>query len=1206
MYSSYPGIAFNILLAVMLSLLIACGKSPSSSNSPPISDLVFSMNNIEHVVVLDAITSISSSDGTSIYKTNFVGSQSGGNLKPLLESDYQISVHFAEMSPDRQSVYIALSPKDDGLRYLLQQNCSLYKISLQDSSATCVLRGNYNSNWDREDAAWAVIKNQSSPLQFDASGNVYILAQKFLKNCSSNCTVGEGANDYQRTLNNRGEGFYLQNQVQVYRIDKQGEKEVFTLAGTSPQAMLVMSEQHLALTTESSGVYSLHLLNQGREIQSLPIVQVDSLLADDNAHLIVNDSYLLTVNADDTVSVATLDNNLRANSKLYLSKDNQVFDVNEALVYQALPFKRRAVAELNSTESPLLFTENYIFENARDDVLIHDTQKYKSFSLLARLGLTGAKVIAGKVYYNDGKLFFVAENSAGTTRELYQLAVAALSKETLSEIDYTSVTLSGVSAEVLDVLRAGNYSSSEFYVNQWHVFPENKHSASLEFSTNIENDMSDIVSLFDENEQLVEHDEVRFGNYVHLLTDIDGKSNNQFVNDQVANQLGLAAGESYRLSVNDGVKSHAGQALVLDSEGITYPESHSITMAPESGVYHSDLSAFYQQYSSIDSTVASSGLLAKPACTTAVCDGFYFNTGVKRAGNVRYEFSSNGQFVQLALWDTYRYAQSYSSEYAPVYSFEADNAVAKLKSITGTLELNFADSGETDLADSRYWRRYRIDFYGSIIEVSYSLDGQNFTLLDSLRIDDADNFVANSTDYFWLMNFEGALDNLAVNLLDASGNVIDAVSAELLNETFDDQIAFVDDTNSENGIGFEENIIASLPLPLVGSGRPDLNYGQQGMGTVPNLTDSYGRLTPEKLAVDDAGNTYLTGQVSNDLGAYLAVWKIDVNGELVTSFGEAGVYVYDVARSQGFDIALNSSGQLYVSGVVIDNTDYDLALWRINADGTLDTTFNAGGLVSYVTADKEIAYSITLDASEDVYLGGYTVDGFTIWKYTSDGILDASFSSDGIFTISSGGNDGVVNAIRLDAGGNVVASGYQKNAEGKFEAIVHKLTPAGVIDKTANLNLMLNMTAEATVSSMAIDSAGNILVFGYYNENNDTNLMLARLKNDFTLDSAFADAGVWLYDSGGFDFSYAIKLDKEGRIYLLSSTRDAFLELIRFSASGELDQSFGRDGSVYKSAYASDIRFVEIAGAEKMLIVGSGIIADGHKDESAMWRMELD
>ncbi len=111
---------------------------------------------------------------------------------------------------------------------------------------------------------------------------------------------------------------------------------------------------------------------------------------------------------------------------------------------------------------------------------------------------------------------------------------------------------------------------------------------------------------------------------------------------------------------------------------------------------------------------------------------------------------------------------------------------------------------------------------------------------------------------------------------------------------------------------------------------------------------------------------------------------------------------YDIGNS----IQIQSDGKYVVAGGSW-GTSYDLAIWRYNSDGSLDTSF---GGVGYVTHNGtaggngiDIGNSIQIQSDGKYVIGGYSTNSysgssFAIWRYNPDGSLDTTFNNTGFIT----------------------------------------------------------------------------------------------------------------------------------------------------------------------------------------------------------------
>src|SRR5437899_1708420 len=146
--------------------------------------------------------------------------------------------------------------------------------------------------------------------------------------------------------------------------------------------------------------------------------------------------------------------------------------------------------------------------------------------------------------------------------------------------------------------------------------------------------------------------------------------------------------------------------------------------------------------------------------------------------------------------------------------------------------------------------------------------------------------------------------------------------------------------------------------------------------------------------------TTLGGQSRNYIG------RLNADGTLDTSFNPgAGVVPYpDV-----YSLAAQADGKILVGGVYATLGGQSRNnIGRLNADGTLDTSFNPGA--------NNSVYSLAAQADGKILLGGLftTLGGQSrnnIGRLNADGTLDTSFNP---------GTDHYVNSLAVQADGKIL------------------------------------------------------------------------------------------------------------------------------------------------------------------------------------------
>jgi len=192
---------------------------------------------------------------------------------------------------------------------------------------------------------------------------------------------------------------------------------------------------------------------------------------------------------------------------------------------------------------------------------------------------------------------------------------------------------------------------------------------------------------------------------------------------------------------------------------------------------------------------------------------------------------------------------------------------------------------------------------------------------------------------------------------------------------------------------------------LLPNGELDNSFDGDGMAFFPPLYRPGGA---NALAVQADGLIVVAGSFDG----HAAVWRLQDNGAIDTTFGTNGAQTLAVA-SEYRSIEIMSDGRIVVAGT----TDYtppgsptsnrNFLLTRLTPSGAIDTTFNGGvqsfnvGLLPASTnqdepTDDEIN-SLALRPDGTVLVAARTIQatGAILAQFTSDGLLDAAFGDGG-------------------------------------------------------------------------------------------------------------------------------------------------------------------------------------------------------------------
>ena len=231
-----------------------------------------------------------------------------------------------------------------------------------------------------------------------------------------------------------------------------------------------------------------------------------------------------------------------------------------------------------------------------------------------------------------------------------------------------------------------------------------------------------------------------------------------------------------------------------------------------------------------------------------------------------------------------------------------------------------------------------------------------------------------------------------------------------------------------------------------------------------------------------------------------------------------------------------------------DITTTKTGLIRLNADGSLDTTFNATG----ISTNGAIA-SIVTQPDGQILIGGDFNSYNQSWAYrliriNSDGSRDLALHSTGV------GPDGSVSAMTVQKDGKIIIEGSFTNYAGVPRKGLARINPDGSLDLAYDPGEM-PLSSNDVLALQPDDK----LLFLYRPTSAIVN-QLIRLNLDGSPDTTFNPSGI-----GANDLIKAVAVQPDGKIvlggYFPKFAGSSHQNLIRLNLDGSLDQAFEPSGS---------------------------------------------
>ena len=231
-----------------------------------------------------------------------------------------------------------------------------------------------------------------------------------------------------------------------------------------------------------------------------------------------------------------------------------------------------------------------------------------------------------------------------------------------------------------------------------------------------------------------------------------------------------------------------------------------------------------------------------------------------------------------------------------------------------------------------------------------------------------------------------------------------------LDPTFGTGGMLMTDINRSTDIANAVAVQADGKLVVVGTTYKQNDYSDEDFvvaryntdGTLDNSFGSRGRVrtdfpglaaVPSSVVIQPDGKIVVAGGAFPlfTFAGNFEVVRYNRNGSLDTSFGNGGIVTTNFPQgSYAFDVALQPDGKIIAAGTVFVNfiigesSDTDFALARYNPDGTPDATFGNGGQVSTdFVGFEDDAFSVLIQPDGKIVAVGSANDPATFYDFAA-------------------------------------------------------------------------------------------------------------------------------------------------------------------------------------------------------------------------------
>ena len=276
-------------------------------------------------------------------------------------------------------------------------------------------------------------------------------------------------------------------------------------------------------------------------------------------------------------------------------------------------------------------------------------------------------------------------------------------------------------------------------------------------------------------------------------------------------------------------------------------------------------------------------------------------------------------------------------------------------------------------------------------------------------------------------------------------------------------------------------------------GHPDPTFGYNGTTLtsfgLDNSDDAFavavqpdGRIVAVGSSYAPTGNTIAAARYLSDGSPD---WTFGIGGKVLVTVGGMN----DVANG----LVLLPDGKMLLSGQTETPVGDALVLVRLNADGTLDNTFDGDGIVTKdIGAAHNSAIALALQQDGKIVTAGFAqfpgIGDFAVCRFLPDGTTDNTFGAYGHVLTDFTGSRDIAYAMAIEPSGKIIAAGQTLNYGTDYDFAIARYMPGmliGVDDKQNNMvpvAVYPNPITEQVTVSFTLTETENLSIRLYHPE----------------------------------------------------------------------------------------------------------------------------
>ncbi|GJM09169.1 MAG: hypothetical protein DHS20C11_14450 [Lysobacteraceae bacterium] len=427
-------------------------------------------------------------------------------------------------------------------------------------------------------------------------------------------------------------------------------------------------------------------------------------------------------------------------------------------------------------------------------------------------------------------------------------------------------------------------------------------------------------------------------------------------------------------------------------------------------------------------------------------------------------------------------------------------------------------------------------------------------------------------------------------------------------------------------------LVTSSQIAAAADGDLDTTFNSSGTRLYAVDLDSAGTDQLDHALPMNDGSIVLVGTAQQSGNHKLVVAKLLASGQVDSNYGSSGETVVDINVDRtlldGIGATLQADGKLVVAATITRGVapfDQNVAIVRLNTDGTMDTSFSGDGLlpIDIDASRDDRAHAVAIDSQGRIVVAGAHIEpGGTLsmmsLRVTANGTLDAGYAGGVRYTEFVANNASWATSVAIGPDDEVFVGGCTFSSFGDEDFAFWKLTSLGHDDTTFDDDgkqtfwFDVNGTNDDCMQDMALRPEGGLVAVGDANDGTtDGQIAVAVIDNDGEWVTEFGNQtprnGRYLLEVSTIDtvgdIADAVAIQADGKIVMaitVPTTDGLDIGALRINSDGSTDTSFGFFGlQVFDLDFGGDnegASSIALDSQQRIVIGASALLSTSNFD----------